>query len=222
MHNTFDPGSAFSATASAPASVAPAEMPTKMPSLVASSPHKRNASLPSIGMIASIILASTASSVSFGMKSGLQPCIKCGRNNGWLSAGVPSSSRSWGMPLPSMGELSGSQTMIFVSGLFSLSTRDTPFSVPPVPKPVTQKSSFLSAKASRISGAVVRECASALASFSNCRTRNQPCFSASSVALANIPLPFKWAGVSTTLTPIKRIILRRSMLKLSAIVTTKG
>ena len=30
------------------------------------------------------------------------------------------------------------QTMTFVPGLFSLSTLDTPFSVPPVPKPVTQ------------------------------------------------------------------------------------
>ena len=31
--------------------------------------------------------ASTASSASLGMKSGAQPCIRCGRNMGWLAAG---------------------------------------------------------------------------------------------------------------------------------------
>ena len=74
----------------------------------------------------------------------------------------------------------------------------------------------------RTSGAVVRVCASAFASFSNCRTRNQPCFSASSTAFASMPLPLRAAGVRTTFAPRKRIILRRSMLKLSAIVTTRG
>ena len=37
---------------------------------------------------------------------------------------------------------------------------------------------------------------SGLASFSNWRQRNQPCFSASSRALAIMPLPFSAAGVS--------------------------
>ena len=40
-----------------------------------------------------------------------------------------------------------------------------------------------------ISRAVVRECMSALASFSNCRVRNQPCFFASSFAFFTIPVP---------------------------------
>ena len=40
--------------------------------------------------------ASMASSVSLGMKSGDQPCIRCGRNAGWLSAGAPSARRGCG------------------------------------------------------------------------------------------------------------------------------
>ena len=70
--------------------------------------------------------------------------------------------------------------------------------------------------------AVVCEWTSALASFSNWRQRNQPWASASSTAFGSMPVPFSDAGVSTTLAPRKRIILRRSMLKFSAIVTTSG
>ena len=65
---------------------------------------------------------------------------------------------------------------------------------------------------------MVRECMSAFASFSNWRHRNQPCLSASSTAFASMPLPFQRAGVSTTFAPRKRISLRRSTLKFSAIV----
>ena len=67
------------------------------------------------------------------MKSGDQPCIRCGRKLGWLSLGVPSSARGWAMPLPRIGELSGSHTTICVSGRCAFSTRPTPLSVPPVP-----------------------------------------------------------------------------------------
>ena len=71
---------------SAAASVAPLEVPTKMPSCRASSRARRNASSPATGTISSISPASTASSVSREMKSGAQPCIRCGRKRGWLPA----------------------------------------------------------------------------------------------------------------------------------------
>jgi hypothetical protein len=63
---------------------------------------------------------------------------------------------------------------------------------------------------------------SAFASFSNCRHQNQPCVAASSVTFASMPLPLSAAGVSTTFAPRKRIILRRSTLKFSAMTTTSG
>ncbi len=50
----------------------------------------------------------------------------------------PSALRDWGMPLASTGALSGSHTTILVAGDSFFSTRATPFSVPPVPAPVTQ------------------------------------------------------------------------------------
>ena len=90
------------------------------------------ASPPLTGTIASINPACTTSAVSFGMKSGDHPCIRWGRKLGWLP------DAGWAMPLPSSWALSGSQTMIRISGRALFSTRDTPFRVPPVPKPVTQ------------------------------------------------------------------------------------
>ena len=126
------------------------------------------------------------------------------------------------MRLLSIGELSGSAAMMRVSGRESFSSRATPFSVPPVPKPETKQSRRWSAKSLMISRAVVRECTSAFAWFSNWRHRNQPCLFASSTALASMPLPFSAAGVSTTRAPRKRSSLRRSTLKLSAMVTTSG
>ncbi len=80
----------------------------------------------------------------------------------------------------------------------------------------------MSLKSSRISTAVVLEWTSALASFSNWRQRNQPCFSASSIAFSSMPVPFSEAGVSTTLAPRKRMSRRRSTLKFSAMTTTSG
>jgi len=76
--------------------------------------------------------------VIFGTKSGVQPCNGCGRNAGWLSAGVPSALRFCTWSLARICALSGSQTMIFTSGRSFRSTRATPSSVPPVPAPVTQ------------------------------------------------------------------------------------
>ena len=63
---------------------------------------------------------------------------------------------------------------------------------------------------------------SALASFSNCRVMNQPCASASSLALPSMPTPVSTAGVSTTLAPKKRISLRRSTLNASDMTMTSG
>jgi hypothetical protein len=42
----------------------------------------RIASAPAIGMMRSMIPAATTSAVSFGMKSGVQPCIGCGLKAG--------------------------------------------------------------------------------------------------------------------------------------------
>ena len=134
MQSTLEPGAAVSQISNAPASVAPPEMPVRIPSLYASSCDSRIASLLLTGTIRSISPAATASWVSFGMKSGAQPCTMCGRKLGWLSV----SHSGCGISLPSSGELSGSHTTTLVCGLSCFSTRATPFSVPPVPKPVTQ------------------------------------------------------------------------------------
>ena len=58
----------------------------------------------------------TASPVSFGMKSGVQPCIGCGLKAGCGADGVPSALRACSMPLPSSCASCGSQTTILVSG----------------------------------------------------------------------------------------------------------
>ena len=68
-------------------------------------------------------------------------------------------------------------------------------------------------KSLMISRAVVRECMSGLASFSNWRVRNQPFFLRELDAPSlTMPMPRSAAGVSTTLAPRKRISLRRSTL----------
>src|SRR5215469_2764306 len=82
MQTMFAPGGARRATSSAAASVAPLEVPTNIPSFCASSRERRNASAPATGTISSTYPAATASSVSLEMKSGAQPCIRCGRNSG--------------------------------------------------------------------------------------------------------------------------------------------
>src|SRR3954451_10651263 len=63
---------------------------------------------------------------------------------------------------------------------------------------------------------------SGLASFSNCRVMNQPCFLASSMVLLIIPTARSAAGVTMTFAPRKRMSLRRSTLNGSAIVSTSG
>jgi hypothetical protein len=179
------------------------------------------ASAPATGTISSTRPSLTAHSVRREMKSGAQPCIGCGLNCGWL-VGTPAASRACGMPLASTGAISGSAATMRTHGSAFFSARATPSSVPPVPKPVTKAWMRWPAKSSRISRAVVRVWISALASLSNWRHRNQPCLSASPMALFSMPVPFSAAGVSTTRAPRKRSSLRRSTLKLSAIVSTSG
>src|SRR5438874_10387704 len=99
MHKMFAPFSASAAILSAPAKVAPAVIPTKIPSLAASSLLSRIASGPAIGRMRSMTFIATASSVSLGMKSGVQPCIGCGLNEGCGAAGDPSGLRDCAMPL---------------------------------------------------------------------------------------------------------------------------
>src|SRR5665811_1735782 len=102
MASTVEPGAAFLQTSSAPAKVAPAVMPTKMPSCCASALAFFIASAPAMVMMRLITPMSTASPVSFGMKSGLQPCIGCGLKAGLGLAGEPSGLRSCGVWLVSI------------------------------------------------------------------------------------------------------------------------
>src|SRR5438270_120730 len=71
MHKTVEPFGASAQTLSAPAKVAPEVMPTKIPSFFARSWLQRIASAPAMRRILWITPRSTASPVSFGMKSGL-------------------------------------------------------------------------------------------------------------------------------------------------------
>jgi hypothetical protein len=83
------PFGASAATCKAPANVAPAVMPTKMPSFCASSWLSRIASAPGDAQDAIDDLHLHASPVSFGMKSGVQPCMGCGLNAGMRRSGGP-------------------------------------------------------------------------------------------------------------------------------------
>src|SRR5207247_9772283 len=91
------------------------------------------------------------------MKSGLQPWIGCGFHDGWRDLGDPSAFRSCGVLLVTIGASAGSDRITLTSGRSLASTRPTPLSVPPGPKPVTQYASRSPAKSSTISLAVLRE-----------------------------------------------------------------
>ncbi len=65
-------------TRRAPANVAPAVMPTKILSCCAKSRLHRSTSAFAIGMMRWMTFMSTASAVSFGMKSGVQPLLGVG------------------------------------------------------------------------------------------------------------------------------------------------
>ena len=76
---------------------------------------------------------SSASSRTFGMKSGVQPWIGCGLKAGCEEAGEPSSLRSCAVPETSRPASAGSASTILSSGHFSLSFLPAPWKVPPVP-----------------------------------------------------------------------------------------
>src|SRR3954449_244352 len=103
MHNIVEPFGAFLQTSSAPANVAPEVMPTKMPSLRARSLLALIASGPAMVITRLIMPISTASPVSFGTKSGDQPCIGCGFHAALPAAGEPSELRCCGDLLVSIG-----------------------------------------------------------------------------------------------------------------------
>ncbi len=130
-----EPFGAFCATFRAAANVPPEEMPQKMPSFDASAREVWIASSSATGRISS----ATERSSTAGTKSGVQPWILCGLNSAPVSNDAPA----------------GSVTTMRVSGRAFLMMSPAPVSVPPVPQPVTQKSSRLPAKSRRISGPVV-------------------------------------------------------------------
>src|SRR5664279_2085175 len=117
MARIVEPGAAVLAISNAPAKVAPAVMPTKMPSCCANALAFFMASAPAMVTICEITPVSTASAVIFGMKSGDQPCIGCGLKAALGLAGEPSGLRSCGLLLVSIGASAGSQTTILVLGI---------------------------------------------------------------------------------------------------------
>src|ERR1700722_7860065 len=138
MHRIVDPCGASAHTFNAAANVPPDEMPTKIPSCRARSLLQRIASAFVIRRIWLTPFVSTASLTSLAIKSGLHPCIGCGFHAECAEAGDPSGFRACATPLDSMGASYGSQTTTLFSGPSLASPRATPFSVPPVPNPVTQ------------------------------------------------------------------------------------
>jgi hypothetical protein len=215
------PFGASRATCSAPAKVAPAVMPTKMPSFCASSWLHRIASAPGIVMMRSITFMSTASPVSFGMKSGLQPCIGCGLKAGCGAAGVPSGLRS-------------------CACRWSASAR----------RPARTRRSWCPAAPWRARArrpSACRRCRSRSPSSRASRRRSRDDLARRGARvhvgiglvlelagqepavrlgqldrLLDHARPRSAAGVRTTLAPRKRISLRRSTLNVSAMVTTSG
>src|ERR1700690_2757024 len=103
MQRTVDPGAASLQTCSAPANVAPEVIPTKIPSFCASCLLQCMASAFAIVSTRSIRPELTASSVSLGMKSGLQPCSGCGFHAGLLVVAEPSGLLSCLAPEVSIG-----------------------------------------------------------------------------------------------------------------------
>ena len=129
--------------------------------------------------------------------------------------------RFWRTPLPRIGELSGSVTTILMSGLLLQHPRDA-----------LQRA----ARADAGHPVIERHIGEVVEDFARGRARmnlgigfvfelaaKEPAVPVGKLyRLGEHPLPFSEAGVSTTLAPRKRMSLRRSMLKLSAMVTTSG
>ena len=126
MARMTDPLGAFSATLSAPANVAPPEMPVKMPSFLANACAVLTASLPSTLTRSSYKFMFKPFSRTNGMKSGVQPCTGCAAKAGCEPFGAPVGLRSVLTPLVTRAAASGSSNTTLVSGRDSLSVRATP------------------------------------------------------------------------------------------------
>src|SRR3974377_283987 len=103
MARLVSPSLALLHTSVATAKVPPAVMSTKIPSSCASERLHFIASAPAMVITRLITPVSMASAVSFGMKSGLQPCIGWGLNRGLGLAGEPSGLRSCCEPEEAIG-----------------------------------------------------------------------------------------------------------------------
>ena len=223
MASIVAPFGASLQTASAPAKVAPAVMPTKMPSFWASCLLQCIASAPAMVMMRSISFMSTASPVSFGMKSGLQPCIGCGLNAGCGAAGEPSGLRSCSVPLRQHRRVRrladddlGVRPFLAEHARDALERAAGAEAGHPVVEPLAGEIvDDLARRGARMHVGIglVLELARQEPAVRRRRARS---------ALLTMPMPRSAAGVSTTLAPRKRISLRRSTLKVSAIVTTSG
>ena len=138
MRSTVAPLAASRQTCSAPANVAPAVMPTKMPSLLgelAAAMHRV-----SVGNRQNTIdyVHSHRITRQLRNKIGAPPLHRMRLPGGVGRRGRPVRLPLLRARLVSTGASAGSQTTIFVSGRSLARTRATPFRVPPVPKPVTQ------------------------------------------------------------------------------------
>src|SRR3974390_852775 len=103
MARIVAPGLALLHTSVGPAKVPPAVMSTKIPSSCAGERLYFIASAPAMVITRLITPVSMASAVSFGKKSGLQPCIGWGLNRGLGLAGEPSGLRSLCEPEETIG-----------------------------------------------------------------------------------------------------------------------
>src|SRR3974390_3738797 len=102
MARIVSPSLALLHTSVATAKVPPAVMSMKIPSCASERLHFI-ASAPAMVITRLITPVSMASAVSFGMKSGLQPCIGWGLNRGLGLAGEPSGLRSCCEPEETIG-----------------------------------------------------------------------------------------------------------------------
>ena len=109
---------AVAANFNAAATVAPAEIPQKMPS----SEAKRFAVAIDSSSLTNTNSSATVLSNTLGTKSGVQPCTLCG------DQAFPDN----------IAAFSGSATTTFNSGRASFNICPTPVIVPPVPQPLTK------------------------------------------------------------------------------------
>ena len=129
----------------------------------------------------------------------------------------------WGPGLwpESTADVAGSTATIFAFGFWDFIYFPIPVTVPPVPTPATNISTFPSVSL-HISGPVVSKWILGLASFSNCCGINAfPYSSFNASAFAIAPFIPSTPGVNTTSAPNAETILLLSILIVSGIVSIK-